>query len=61
MDKTLKKEFKQLVKNLRKQSMANKKREHQNKIMNHKIKKLYFIQNKLYNKLEDLSKLVTDK
>jgi len=61
MDRTLKKEFKQLVKNLRKQSMANKKREHQNKKMNHKIKKLYFIQNKLYDKLGDLSKLVIDK
>ena len=41
--------------------MANKKREYQNKKMNHKIKKLYFIQNKLYGKLGDLSKLVIDK
>ena len=61
MDRTLKKEFKQLVKNLKKQSMANKKRDNKNKIMNHKIKKLYFIQNKLYDKLGDLSKLVIDK
>jgi hypothetical protein len=61
MEKSLKREFKHLVKNLKKQSILNSKRDKQHRIMMNKLKKLKMTQNILYHKLGDLSKLVIDK
>lgn len=60
MNESLKKEFKKLIKDLKKQSLLNSKRQNQNKIMNDKIKKLKILQNTLYYKLNDLSTLVNN-